>query len=397
LARNGAVTLDTNSITTPVCSGSIQVVKNTVNGNGTFAFTSNFGLASLTTVGGTANQTFDGLTAGGGFSVSETLPIGWTQSSATCTNGIPAAVIVQPDVTTVCTFVNTLGIPPLPGSITVVKNTINGDGTFAFTSNFGLTSVTTVGGTVSHTFGNLPAGGSFSVSETLPVGWTQTSAVCTNGTPAAVIVLPDVTTVCTFVNTLGIAPPPGSITIVKNTVNGNGTFQFTTNFGLTSLTTAGGTASQTFTGLAAGASFSAIENVPAGWAQTGATCTNGTTVAITVLSGISTVRTFTNTAVAPPPPGFIRVVKNTVGGDGTFSFPNNFGATSLTTVDGTASFTFTIPNAGGNFNISETPSIGWTLTSASCDSGSLAAITVMPGSITTCTFVNTRIAAAPTG
>jgi hypothetical protein len=144
LARNGAVTLDTNSITTPVCPGSIQVVKNTVNGNGTFAFTSSFGLASLTTVGGTAHQTFDGLTAGGSFHVSETVPSGWTQNSATCTNGSPAAVIVLPDVTTICTFVNTLGIAPPPGSITIVKNTLNGNGTFEFTSNFGLTSLTTV-------------------------------------------------------------------------------------------------------------------------------------------------------------------------------------------------------------------------------------------------------------
>jgi hypothetical protein len=43
------------------------VVKNTVGGNGTFAFTSNFGLTSLTTVGGTASQTFSGLTPGGSY------------------------------------------------------------------------------------------------------------------------------------------------------------------------------------------------------------------------------------------------------------------------------------------------------------------------------------------
>jgi hypothetical protein len=60
LARNGAVTLDTNTITTDCLvapTGTITVVKNTVGGDGTFAFTSNFGLASLTTSGGTASKT----------------------------------------------------------------------------------------------------------------------------------------------------------------------------------------------------------------------------------------------------------------------------------------------------------------------------------------------------
>ncbi len=311
-------------------------MKNTIGGNGTFAFTSNFGLSSLTTVGGTANHTFTGLTAGGSYSVSETVPSGWTQTSAVCSNGTPAAITVISGATTICTFI-TNTIIPATGSIQVVKNTVGGNGTFAFTSNFGLSSLTTVGATANQTFGGLAAGSSYNVSETVPSGWTQTSASCTNGTPAAVTVVSGATTICTFTNTKALAT--GSIqAAVKNTVGGNGTFAFISNFGLSSLTTVGATANQTFGGLAAGSSYNVSETVPSGWTQTSASCTNGTPAAVTVVSGATTICTFTNTKALAT--GSIQVVKNTVGGNGTFAFTSNFGLSSLTTVGATATQTF---------------------------------------------------------
>jgi len=286
-------------------------VDNTVGGNGTFAFTSNFGLASLTTAGNTATQTFNNLTPGASYSVSETVPAGWAQTSASCTSGTLAAITVTAGATTTCTFTNALQ----QGSITVVKNTIGRNGTFAFTSNFGLTSLTTAGNTASQTFPGLTAGSAYSVSETAVAGWTQTSATCTNGTPAAITVVAGVTTICTITNsrtTLAPPPPPtaGLITVVKNTVGGNGTFAFSSNFGLSSLTTVGGTAIQTFYSLAPGASYSLSENVPAGWTQTSAACTNGTPAAITVVAGQTTICTITNTTTttAPPPPAVTSTV-----------------------------------------------------------------------------------------
>ncbi|MCX6624312.1 MAG: hypothetical protein NTY38_25265, partial [Acidobacteria bacterium] len=116
-------------------------MKNTVGGNGAFPFTSNFGLASMTTSGGTASQTFTGLTPGGSYNVSETVPSGWTQTGASCTNGTPSAITVVAGATTTCTFTNVLQGAPV-SSITVVKNAVGGNGTFAFTSNFGLASMT---------------------------------------------------------------------------------------------------------------------------------------------------------------------------------------------------------------------------------------------------------------
>jgi uncharacterized protein (TIGR03437 family) len=385
------------TFTTAAATGSITVVKNAVGADGTFMFTSNFGLTSLTTTGGTASQTFSNLAPGSSYSLSETVPPGW-QSSTFCTNeSSPSAITVLAGATTTCTVTNTQR-----GSITVVKNTVGGNGTFAFTSNFGLTSLTTAGNTASQTFSNLPPnslppaarrpspagpiGATYNVSETVPPGWTQTSATCTSGTPAAVIVAPGAMTTCTFTNTL----QPGSITVVDHALGGNGTFAFTSNFGLTSLTTVGGTTSRTFAGLTPGASYNVSETVPAGWTQTGATCTSGTPAAITVTAGATTTCTFTNTL-----PGSITVVKNTVGGNGTFAFTSNFGLASLTTVGGTTSRTFNGLTPGGAYSVSEAVPVGWTQTSAVCTSGTPAAVTVAAGQAVTCTFTNTATGTPP--
>ena len=386
-----ATGLTTTCTFTNAPAGSITVVDNTVGGNGTFAFASNFGVASLTTTAGTASQTVNNLIVGSSYSISEILPAGWAQTSATCTNGTLAAITVAPGATTTCTFTNAPA-----GSITVVDNTVGGNGTFAFTSNFGLTSLTTLGNTASQTFSGLTPGGAYSVSETVPAGWTQTSATCTSGTPAAVTVTASATTTCTFNNTL----QQGSITVVKNTLGRNGTFGFHSNFGLTSLTTVGGTASQTFNGLTPGGAYSVSEKAAAGWTQTSATCTNGTPAAITVVAGVTTICTITNskTTVSPPPPptvGLITIVKNTVGGNGTFAFTSNFGLSSLTTVGGTASESFNSLAPGASFSMSETVPAGWTQTSATCTNGTPAAITVVAGQTTICIITNTTTTTAP--
>jgi uncharacterized protein (TIGR03437 family) len=369
--------------------GSIKLVKNTVGGDGTFAFNSTFGSMFLTTSGGTASQTFSNLRPGGGYGVSEIVPSGWTQTSASCTNGTPNSITVVGGATTTCIITNTKAVPPSVGLITVVKNTVGGDGTFAFTSNFGLTSLTTSGGTGIQTFSNLTPGSSYSVSETVPLGWTQTSASCTNGTPTAIAVVAGATTTCTITNS-----QQGSIRAVKNTVGGDGTFAITSNFGLTSLTTRGGTGSLTITNLAPGGGYSLSETVPSGWAQTSASCTNGTPAAITVVAGATTTCIITNTKGVPPPVGLITVVKNTVGGDGTFAFTSNFGLTSLTTSGGTGSLTISNLTPGGSYSVSEVVPSGWTQTSASCTNGTPAAITVAAGATTTCTITNTKVAVA---
>jgi uncharacterized protein (TIGR03437 family) len=143
LAQNGSATLVDNTVTIP---GSITLVKNTVGGDGTFTFTDNFGVASLTTIGSTTSQTISTLTPGGIYFVDETVPSGWTQTSASCTNGTPASITVVSGATTTCTFTNTAAA--LAASQTI---TFNNPGTQNFGASPTLTATATSGLTVTFT------------------------------------------------------------------------------------------------------------------------------------------------------------------------------------------------------------------------------------------------------
>ena|ERR1035438_4266391 len=62
------------------------------------------------------------------------------------------------------------------GFMTVVVNTLGGNGTFTFTLDSNPISLTTTAGTATRTFGNLLAESSHSVEETvLPDRWERTS------------------------------------------------------------------------------------------------------------------------------------------------------------------------------------------------------------------------------
>src|SRR5579862_3198461 len=355
--------------------GSIQIVKNTVGGDGTFAFTSNFGVSSITTSGGTGNQTVNNLTPGGSYSISETAQTGWDEGTFSCTNGTASAITVVAGQTTTCTITNTK-----QGSIKIVKNTVGGDGTFGFTSNFGVSSITTSGGSNSQTVNNLSAGSNYSISETTQTGWDEGTFSCTNGTSSAITVVAGQTTTCTITNTKS-----GSIKIVKNTVGGDGTFGFTSNFGVSSITTSGGSNSQTVNNLSAGSNYSISETAQTGWDEGTFTCSAGTAAAITVTAGQTTTCTITNTKQ-----GAIKIVKNTVGGDGTFGFTSNFGVSSITTSGGSNSQTVNNLSAGSNYSISETAQTGWDEGTFTCSAGTAAAITVTAGQTTTCTITNTK-------
>ena len=147
---------------------------------------------------------------------------------------------------------------PKTGSIKVIKNTVGGDGTFNFTGNTGVTTITTSGNTASQTV-SLLVGSNYNISETTQDGWTQTSAACDNGTPDAITVLAGQTTTCTFVNT-----QLGSLMVTKNTIGGDGTFNFTGVPNGFSITTTNGTGSQTLSDLTPGA-YSISESAPNGW------------------------------------------------------------------------------------------------------------------------------------
>jgi LPXTG-motif cell wall-anchored protein len=250
-----------------------------------FGFTGDLGSFSLSD-----GQTKDsGLLAPGTYSVAETEMAGWDLTDVTCSDGsTPDSIQLSAGETVTCTFTNTKR-----GSITIVKNTVGGDGTFNFTGNVGVTSLSTSGGTASQSANNLVPG-SYNIAETVPTGWDLTSATCDDGsTPSAISLSAGEDVTCTFTNT-----KRGSIVIVKNTLGGDGTFNFTSDFGVSQLTTSGGTASQTTNNLVPGA-YSIAETVPDGWDLSSATCDDQSDpAAISLSAGETVICTFTNTKLA---------------------------------------------------------------------------------------------------
>jgi hypothetical protein len=409
-------------------TGSVTIKKTAQGSNGTFNFTSSFptGSFGLTTVGGSASQTFGNLTPAT-YTVAELSTKGWDFTNLLCTGGKTAATVAGATATIpvaagdniTCEYINTAQT----GSITIKKTTFGSNGSFNFTSaTLGNFSLVTSGGGASRTFSSLTAG-TYAVTEAATAGWNFTSLTCSGGATAATVTGPTASIplglgeniTCEYTNTFATT---GSITIRKGIVGGaTGTsFNFTTsgaglsNFALTSVAE-GQFASQTFSALTAGA-FTITEASVTNWSLTSLTCTGGAsvnvatpTVTINLAANENVICTYTNTFVPPVGTGTIKIVKRAIGGDGTFGFTSsaNFGvaAFSLTTASGTASRDFA-SLAPGQYTIQETSMpAGWSFSSLSCStsvgsgtsaiSGQQATITLNANDNIVCTYTDTLI------
>jgi hypothetical protein len=192
---------------------------------------------------------------------------------------------------------------------------------------------------------------------------------------------------CTYTNT-----QRGTIIVRKLTVPaGSGqSFGFTPSYASPFSLSHG--QSNTSADLAPG-TYSVGESVPAGWDLTSATCDDGSAPgAIGLEPGETVTCTFVNTQRAK-----IVIVKNTVGGDGTFSY-TGLGGFSLTTSGGTASTSFDnqLPGTYAVSEVDPTPSFDFTSLACSDPSGNTttsgrtATIALDPGETVTCTYTNTR-------
>src|SRR5262249_21080761 len=161
--------------------GSIKIVKNTVGGDDTFDFTSNFGVSQITTSGGSGNQTVNNLSAGSGYHITETAKVGWDEGSFSCDHGTAAAIEVIAGQTTPCSITNTK-----QGSIKTVQIPYATLFRSDFTSNFGVSQITTSGGSGNQTVNNLSAGSGYHITETAKVGWDEGTFSCDHGTAAAI-------------------------------------------------------------------------------------------------------------------------------------------------------------------------------------------------------------------
>ncbi len=217
--------------------GSITIEKKVVGGNGeTFDFTltdpqsANITLAP-SSLGDGDTTTAPDLPIGTGYTITEAVPPGWTLtvSGDNCSqNGNTAKAEVKANETTTCVFTNTRQT----GSIKIEKKVVGGNGeTFDFTltdpqsANIALTpSSLGDGGTV--TVSDLPTGAGYTITETVPAGWTLAVSgdnCSQNGNMVTAEVLANETTTCVFTNTR----QTGDLKIVKLVEGGPTGLDFT--------------------------------------------------------------------------------------------------------------------------------------------------------------------------
>jgi hypothetical protein len=430
---------------TDVADGSVTIVKNTIGGDATFAFTSPspaIGNFNIMTVGGAGSASTTGLAAGT-YNVTETPLAGWDLTALSCVdpdggssvdiNTGTVTIELDAGETITCTYENTQR-----GQITLLKTTSPSSAdSFEFTHNV-------VGTTVPASPFNVNAGssesfldvvpGSYLITESDPtpaydleniicvdgVGNVVDSTVDVNAREATVNVDPGETVACEFNNF-----KRGSLTVVKQLPSlGPATmdFDFTSAaVGPFTLSPSGvdvaGSDSTTFTNLVSG-DYDLAEDDPfaAGWELVSATCNDGTDLldpnapipgSVFVDVGQDVSCTFINA-----PLGSSTIIKTTIGEDDTFDFTgtaqngetNPMDGLMLTTVGGvpaTADFSFQLSPNGNPFTVTEEPIPGgWALTDIVCNEdgtqdstvdipNATASINVDLAEAVTCTFTNT--------
>lgn len=252
-----------------------------------------------------ASHTESGLYAGA-YSVAENLPAIWGLTGVACQSTLGgstfdytvqngAGINLADGDNVTCTFTNAK-----LGSLTVVKNTTGGDGSFDFTSQaLGNFSLTTVSGAAQRSFANLLPG-TYTVSETVPAGWAQMNATCSDGSdPANISLTAGENLTCTFENV-----KLASLTVVATADKEDSSFPFVSQkLGDFTLTTVGGTAQKLFALLELGV-YSVTSSTPDGWQLASATCSDGSDPAtIDLAAGEDVTCTFsfmkTPTALEP--------------------------------------------------------------------------------------------------
>ena len=399
--------------------GKLVIVKNVVGADGTFAFTGTGGstvpgLFSISTTEGAGSTTFSNVNPDNTYTLAETVPTGYQLESASCTGGvIPGAsnaITVGAGKTVICTFNDVQ-----QGTITVIKNTVGADGTFAFTGTGGSTlpasfSEVTRDGTNTIVFNNVNPDNAYSVSEIVPSGWELESSTCSgDNTPSSIAVAAGGSVTCTFND-----QKLGTIIVNKVTQGGDGTFQFTTtslvseNYPLPStfsITTDSGHGSYVFNTADADQVYSITENVPAGWELEGITCGyDDHTVnpnAIVVPAGKTVTCTVNDQKLGTL---VINKVAQGVDNTGTFNFtttslgdenyplPSIF---SIAATSGSGSYTFNTADADQVYSITENVPANWELESTTCtgEGNSASHIVVPAGGLVTCTVNNQELAA----
>ena len=366
-------------------TGTLIINKTTIGGDGTFNYTVSGptpSTPSITTTNGTGS-TGSITVNSGAYTVTETVPTGWTMTTD-CSTGftIPAGD------TKTCNFTNT----KLP-TLKLVKVVHNNYGGTAIAQDWTLTATGTGGFSDfgnSTTFHTVQQNTAYALSESIVTGYTMTKDwSCDGGTLAndAITLAAGENVTCTIENS-DIAP---QLIVKKHVINDNGGSKLADDF---TMTVAGGHISpaSTFSGSESGTTVTldagnySVDELPAA----GYTKTIGTDCSGTIVVGEIKSCTITNDDI----PGHLKIVKNTVGGDGTFTFDvagTSPSTQSVTTTNGTGETSTFDVSAGQGYSISENVTPGWALTDSSCTSGVPSNFSIDLDQTVTCTFTNTKL------
>jgi uncharacterized repeat protein (TIGR01451 family) len=407
----------------------------------------------------TGTQAFTVTDSSAAVSINETsLPTGWTISGIACLNESGSAVgtrsgaaytITAAEVAAsrffTCTYTNTKF-----ARFTLTKLALGGGATFAFNVTGAITDSTFAPNpnppstpSVSKVYTDVTPGSNITITETTPstpnwvlaaincadaagaqAGSTNTPTITNGSTTLGSLVVnlvagADVT--CTFINTRNV-----DIAIIKNSVGGNGTYNYTVT------NSSGGTISSPAITTTAGSglantnvsvpnsgsvTFTITETLVSGFQLTAISCsassgsltTNSTNLAagsvnLTATAGTEAACTYTNRRKPA-----ITIRKQSVGGTGSFTFTggtNGLPASlSLNTALGNpaSGSAAVVTSTSVSAAITETVPTGWSLTGWACvdslgvtqASGTTATMTV-PSSVLaygndlTCTFTNSR-------
>lgn len=392
-------------------SGKVEVIKNLVPSGDSGFFNLQINSTTYATnvgnTGTTGEQVVDigtttfGETAGTATSLSDYTSsascqdLNGTGASVAVTGTGPWSIDVENGKDIVCTITNTR---VNNGSITVIKDAAPDSAQdFAFTatgtglSNFSLDDDADVTLSNTRVFSSLSSG-NYSVTETVPAGWDQTSATCTDGSnPASIALASGESVTCTFVNTERghiivdkVTSPSGDPQSFSFLASG-GTSPEYADFSLTDAALANDQVLKP-------GFYGVSETVPTDWEQSDLTCVSSlgdTEVAanLELGAGETITCTYTNTKL-----GKILVTKQTLPDDdpALFDFTASYDGDGFVLSDGqTNDSGYLVP---GTYSVAETGEAGWSLTGTSCsDQSSISSISLAPGETVTCTFTNTKL------
>jgi hypothetical protein len=381
-SANGTIAITTNTIatltinkTTDVKVAADTVFEFTVTGPNNFSTKVNVTVPANSDSG---SETLAGL-GDGDYLVTESDSADWNEDTP------KAFTISAGECADSVTFNNTIRRANI--LVDKVTNPAGSPQSFDFTASYNPAGFSLTDAAQPNNSGPLAPGNGYSVAETVPNGWDQTSATCSDGSPINNITLsPGETVTCTFTNR-----QRGHIIVDKVTSPSGSTqsFEFDPSYGANFSLTDTDTPNDSGALVPGNYSVAEVTPLPDGWDLTNTTCVSSlggteSSGSIDLTAGETVTCTFTNRQR-----GHIIIDKVTDPSGSTQSFafhPSygvNFNLTDTATPNDSGPL---VPNTYSVAEVTPLPA-GWDLTSASCSDGSpVTAISLQAGETVTCTF-----------